>query len=717
MPLPVQNLSASQEMENPPLQYDSAGEPYYQSIPIADKTEISPDQIKTLADKYSGKSIPAATEAPDVSTLAAKYNVKTNAAEATTGAASNSTAQNIAAGAGQGIKDVGASLLKMILSDNPEYSAKAKDVVTQQNQQFQQQYGDSTAASVARMGGQIAASTPAMKGIEGINIASKAVPAIVNKFGTAVTRGAAAGGIFGATTSSTNEEGLGANVAENALAGGVAGPIVAAGGAALSKIIPAGKAMWAKFGPIQQLANTSGAPASAVRNVIDILENAGFTPDTAQQALTKMGPQATLADLDPSITTELSGIASLGGKPTAIAKGRMLARADTADSQAKSIVTKELGPKPDIDAEKQKIYNQAIKDVGPNYDSAYKSGNKLDVSDLVGDIKDKIKTAVGPKESILKVAGSYFLRKDAQGKFTSELKDTIPELHEIRMALDDTIEKSKIPSTSAGKNALKALTDIREGVDEKLKSNPEMKAADEKFAEKMKVKKALDLDWTEGNKEEFANKFVNSTADEQAAIRKKMTADIHDTMENAARGELAGAQQQFGKKSTNRAKLKIAFGDKADNVLDALANEGAQRATERAVSQGSQTAERSAIQRKYGEAPAPGYGHEIAKGLAFDIAGGHGAASVYMAGKKYVGSHIIKFSENRLGALREGTADILSRQGLGRNTALSAMTKVSTIQKSVQSNNPKIKLPISASPVLGQAGYNEYKKITGGGSY
>ena len=720
MQLPVQNLAdtyAKQGMDNPQLLYDSAGEPYYQATPVADKTEVPPNEVKALADKYSGKTPDTQTPlAPDVAALAAKYNTKTNEAETDTGSAANSTAKNIVAGAGQGIKDVGNSLLQLILKDSPEYSSKAQDIIDQQNKQFQTQYGDSTAAGISRIGGQLLASTPAMKSVEGLNVASTALPTVINKLGTAVARGAAAGGIFGAATNATNNEGLPSNIVTNAAIGGVAGPVALGAGEALSKIIPAAKAAWANVGQIRQLANTSGAPASAVKNVIDILENAGFTPNTAQQALTKIGPQATLADLDPSITTELSGIASLGGKPTAIAKGRMQTRADTANSNAQNIINKELGPKPNIEAEKQAVYNQAIKSVKKDYDTAYQSGQKLDITDLVRDIRDQLRTAVGKKETALKSVGSFFLRKDAQGKFTDEIKDTIPELHEVRMGIDALLE-GKDPVTSADKYTKRALNDIREKVDEALKTNSEMKAADEKFAEKMKVKNALDFDWTKGNKEEFANKFVNSTTDQQAAIRKKMIADIHDNMEQASRGELAGAQQLFGKKSVNRAKLKIAFGNKADAVLDALANEGAQRATEKAVIQGSQTAERSAIQRKYGEAPAPGYGHAIATGLPFDLIGGHGAASVYMAGKKYVGSKVIKFSENRLGALREGTADILSRQGLGRDTALSSMKQVGTIQNKIKAGRRSIKLPVATSPAIGQAGYNEYKKATGGGTY
>lgn len=694
--------------------YDDQGRPRITVTPVADKLDID-----ALADKYGSTTPKVAL--PDANTnidaLADKYGKLAEPTLPKDHTEQNGMFHNLVTGAGQGIKDAALSAGQFLLkTDNPDIDTKVNDAIQKQNEQYSKEHGDSTAASIGRVTGQVAATAPLLpaKAMEGITLASKALPAIVNKLGTAVGRGAAAGGVFGATTNSTNQEGLPRNIIENAAGGAVGGPLIERTGALLSKIVPAAKAVWAKFGPIQQLANTSGVSASSIRNTIEVLENAGFTPESAQAALTKMGPKATLADLDPSLTTELSGIAALGGKPTAIAKGRMQARADTADSSAVGIVTKELGAKPNIEAEKEAIYKQAIKDTKPYYDAAKNSGDKLDIKSLIADIRDKLKTAVGEKEKVLKTIGSYFLRKDAEGKFTNEIKDTIPELHEVRIGLDAILE-SKNPTTTLGKHAKGVLSDARKQVDDELKSNDAMKIADEKFAEHMKVKQNLDYDWTKGNKEEFQVKFVNSTANEQKAIRTKMLADIYDKMESASRGELAGAQQQFGKKSVNRAKLQIAFGGKADKVLDALANEGAQRGTEKAIIGGSQTAEREAVKEKYTRHPSSGIIKEAAKGIGLDLAGGSPAlATVWLGTKKAVGNRLIQFSDNKLGALREGTADLLSRQGLGRDNALSSMSKVRTIQNSILASKSKqVKLPIALAPIAGQGGHESYKKLVG----
>ena len=305
----------------------------------------------------------------------------------------------------------------------------------------------------------------------------------------------------------------------------------------------------------------------------------------------------------------------------------MSARGDTANSNATNLITKELGPKPDLDAVKADILDKAQKAVAPDYKAAYKSGAVLDAKPIVQNIRDRIPNAVGEKEKALKTIGSYFLRKDKSGNFTDQIKDTIPELHDVRMGLDAIIQ-SKNPTTSVGNQTKAILNDVRSKVDDLLKSNPQMKAADEKFAKAKELTKSIDygnevLARGGGSKEDFNAKFSKASPAEQDAIRKGMSAYIHEQMESASRGELSEAQRLFGKASRNRAMLKTAFGSKADTILDTLSNEASQRATEKAVEHGAQTAERTAVHRKYGEAPKPGIGTELAHGMMVDLAGGH----------------------------------------------------------------------------------------------
>jgi hypothetical protein len=580
---------------------------------------------------------------------------------------------------------------------------------------------------IQRTIGQLAATAPLLpaKAIGAITGAFKAAPTILasgekvaapllNRLGASVATGGFAGGVYGGATSSANDEGILPNVGKGVITGAVGGPIGLGVGAALSKVIPAAKQAWLNFGPIQKLAQTANAPASAIKNVIERLEDAGFTPQTAKQALDRMGPKATLADLDPALTTEASGLASLGGKPTTILKTRFEARNAEKNEEAKKVIDTVLGPKPDIEAEKDAIYRGAQAATRNDYEAAKASGQALNSGPIVEEINKQLKTAVGEKASVLKAINSYFFtnEKNAVGDVVQKLKTDIPSLHEVRIELDSILDKAGTPANSAGRNALRAVENVRNALDKELKTNPQMAAADAKFAQEMKVKNALEYGQDalkKGNKEEFIKAYDAATPAEKAAIRKGMHGSIVDLMESAQKGELSGAQRLFGDKSVNKAKLRKAFGPGGDIILDSLEKEAAQRFTERAVTSGSQTAERQAVQRRYGDAPKS-HGNEFVQGLTIDALGGHGLGSIVMNAKKYVGNRLVNISKNKLHALAEGTADILSRAGVEAKDTLSSMDKVNRIQNKLAKSKKDINLPVIFSPAFGQAGYSEYKK-------
>jgi hypothetical protein len=363
--------------------------------------------------------------------------------------------------------------------------------------------------------------------------------------------------------------------------------------------------MWANIN-INKLAESSNMEPSAVKNIISILENAGYTPKEAQLRLNKLGPQATIADLAQSIQTEASGIASFGGKPTEILKGRFEARAKTANSNAHKLMEDRLGPKPDIEIEKENIINKVRQEVDPDYKAAYSNPIDLNLKPIVENIDNQLESAVGPKAAALKQLKSFLFKttKDAEGNQINILKNKASDLHEIRQAIDDVLD-SRDPTTSYGKNAKRAIEGIRNSIDAELKTIPEMAAADAKFASKMQIVNDIDTGYqvlkNGMNKEEFARFYDNLPLDRQDAVKKGLRAIIGDLMEKASRGELSEAQRLFGKSSINRANLEKVFGAKGTEVLDALEKEAVERATERGVMVGSQTAERQSIQRKYGE--------------------------------------------------------------------------------------------------------------------
>lgn len=105
--------------------------------------------------------------------------------------------------------------------------------------QYDKEYGDTTSASLGRLGGQIAATIPVMptKLIQGVNAAAGALPTVsatgvkvaaplINRLRASVGAGAIGGATLGASTSSVNDKSIGENVGEGLVSGAIGGPLV-----------------------------------------------------------------------------------------------------------------------------------------------------------------------------------------------------------------------------------------------------------------------------------------------------------------------------------------------------------------------------------------------------------------------------------------------------------------------------------------------------------
>lgn len=648
---------------------------------------------------------------------------------------------------GQGLRDIlntaatGVGYLdKTINPQNAQQYDKLQSDIIEQNKSFVETNPKSegilpSAPEVARIAGQTVATAPLvpMRAIQGIRGVLGALPTVsatgekiaapfVNKLAASTITGGATGAEFGAATSSTNDESLLENTGKGLITGALAGPVLTTAASVGKSIYPAAKNLWSNI-RVGQITRQADMEPSAVKNIIGILENAGYTPQQAQIALNKLGPKATLSDLAQSIQSEASGLASIGGKSTEILKGRYEARAKTANSEAHQIMEAKLGPKPDIEAEKEAIIKKVQADTGPDYKAAHANPIALDIQPVVDDIDKQLKTAVGPKAAALKQLKGFLFKteKDASGNEIQILKHKVDELHEVRQAIDDVVN-DKNPTTSYGKNALRSIENVRNGIDAELKTVPEMAAADNKFAAKMEIVNHIKIGedaLKKGmNKEEFARFFDGITPEKQDAVKKGMRSAIGDAMEFASRGELSEAQKLFGKSSTNRANLEKAFGNNGTEVLDALEKEAMFRGSEQKVIHGAQTAERQSIQRKYGERnDGPGAG-QILHGAALDLVTGTPGAATALMTVKRAGSHVgLKISESRKDRLIEGTADLISRQGTERNIGLDVVNRASAVQNSIKSK-PKFNFDfVAKSPTyllsapVGELGYSSYKKL------
>ncbi len=604
-----------------------------------------------------------------------------------------STLGNIVKAVPTGVADVGLSGLNAIneIAGTEQEKTAYREYLANRNKDIEETSGPGS--EIGRVGGQVAATTPLVP-IKALQAANVLLP-----ISRSVVKNSVIGGIFGAATSAANDKGLGQNTLEGMTTGAVAGPLadVVTGGAnALKNKVKLGLAT-------QYTANAGGLGAGGTKVTLETLKKIGLTPAQAQAEIAKLGPKATLADVDPALLAEAGGLASLGDEPTSIIKNRFEARRDTSNYEATHIMNRNLGGNPDLDALKARIENDAQKAVASDYTTAKASTKFLDVKSVIDDINDKLITAVGSKKAELNKIKGYFYNEDGS------LKNNAKALHEIRMQLDANINKKGIQTESYDNNTLNAAKDIRAQVDARLKSIPEMKAADEKFTEHMDILKGIDIGKNifdrKINYAQFAKEFGAASPEKQDIIREGIKGKVYDAMDQATRGELSEAQKLFGKASANRAKFKLAFGQQADEVLDALEKEATFRASEKSILQRSHTAEAQAIQRKYGARnDGPNLVSDVAGGIVTDILHGSSGFATGVRTIRHLGGGI----KNRLYDTTKtavGAADIFSRSGAELNSALNTLDRVHSVRSRIQSQSTrpsrlsKYKLPTAPTAI------------------
>jgi hypothetical protein len=641
-------------------------------------------------------------------------------------------AKNTASGVGQGIKDVfdsGFNLLahapaRSEFDTSPDISPEERQkYIDQENRlytadknKFETENPDTlSAAGLGRIGGQVLATAPLtpVRAIQGASAGIKALPYVGNRLTALMGTGALSGANFGLATNSTSDDGLLTHVGKNAVAGLLGAPLVAASVAIGSKVANTASKLWANVN-ISNIAKATGESAPALKNIVNRLDELGISPQEAQARLNKMGPQATLADIDPALTTEAGGLASIGGKPTSTLKNAFAERAEGADSRATNLIENKLGPKPDLEAEKEAIVKEARTSTAADYKKAHSDISTLDAKPLIDNIDQQLENAVGSKAKELATAKSYLY--DANGN----LKNSVKQLHEARIGLDERLRQLPAEGSPQQSATYRALSNTRNEVDKLLKSNVNMSTADQKFAEKMDIKKGLDTGYQAFTKktsfDNFEKEFSTASPEEKETIRKGLHAAIGDYMEQASRGELSGAQQLFGKKSVNRKILKEAFGNDADEILDTLSHEAAMRHTEQRVISNSATAERRAVQERpeYGGAVRDSnLATNIAQGAMLDLATGTpGGATAIGAAKSGLAGIKNKIYGDRIKNTIEGSADILSRNGYRSNNVLSTLDRVKSIQDGrLNLSSKNSKLPITIGTPTGDEVIKRIKNI------
>lgn len=440
-------------------------------------------------------------------------------------------------------------------------------------------------------------------------------------------RGAGSGALLGGADAASRSYANGSTdpytIGADAARGAGFGAVFGGGGAALGTAL--GNAAVG-------ISNVVSRTTPAARNVAGILSDIGMSPTGARFALSRMGPSSTLADIDPALTTEATGLARTGGAPTSILKGAMAARAAGADERMNDSVTRNLGPRPDLTAEEQAIKDAASKEAGPYYEIARANPVAVDATPVLHNIDAQIPEASGSIRGLLNTVKGYLTDNVLTAK--NPLGMTVPKgtssgLLGVRQALDDLMYNKDTGEIKLGPNAMRIAGGLRSQIDDIVKDDPFIAAGDQAFSEHMQRLRALNSG-TEIFKpatriEDLERTVASSTPEQLASMRTGALSAVHDALDNSRGGDVSAARSLLAKATANRAKLDALF-PQSGQVLDDLDHALTMRATEQRVSQNSVTAEAQAVQQKY--APAQGSSlSSVVPALVGEAAGGGAGAA------------------------------------------------------------------------------------------
>lgn len=625
---------------------------------------------------------------------------------------------------------------KNLLSKHQEQTQEYNKLYAQNNP------NPSALRSIGEVGGEIAASAPFIPAgaiSHGVKSGMGALPTIlasgekvaaplVNRLGASAVSGGIVGSQFGTLTSAGTDDSLIDHVGKNALGGVVGGPVIETAGALASKVSPAIRRAAGNYS-INRTANKYGITPQAARDLFKALDNEGMTLAQAEAKLASFGPDATIGDLTPALQQFVGALSKRGELSTraaTIIKNRYANRAETADERAvDDIVNRNLGPHKDISLERGKLIGQAADDIheaaqlatSADRKAAHANPTKLSVYSLIGDINSQLESAAGAKATALKEAKGYLYKtvKDPNtGVDVQQVRTSVKDLHESRIALDDLIEKQ---GDSLPPRALSVVKDIRKKVDAQLKTIPEMAAHDVKFAEQMKVKEGLKIGYEalkKGNKFSFDDAYDSATPEVKQTIREGMRAYIGDYMDKAAKGELSGVANLLADRGLTRHKLVKAFGANGDEALKALEKHLSMRATERFASQGSITnaAERINSALDQTASPKSAFG-EMVSGAITDLSFGMPGQATAIRGAKAGGGNILERMKSKRHDLNvESLADLVSRSGTDRDMGITVLQTVERVQNKLKVPSREIKLPVILSAPIGEQTIKEGKDIS-----
>lgn len=523
------------------------------------------------------------------------------------------------------------------LSDLPQVYGEIMDRMAAQESSYEADHP--VEATLAEVAGGVGTGVAGGLKFAGSKLGQKAL-ANAPMWASAAGVGAAEGGIYGAGESEDRLRGGLQGAAIGGVMAPVGGAIVQKGGDVLGSIT-----RWAK----NKLTDTP--KKQAIRAIRQALESSGMDPEEAVHIYSKLGKEATMADIDETFRATARAAVDVPGPAKSQARAMMNSRQMGQQSRLLEAAENAVGKRADdLAGTVASIAERRSQAAGPAYRQAFDETPIIDDEALIAVLdRPAMKSAMRKAKSFAENLGESFE------------PGSLEHLHYAKMALDKTLKQQKFP-----RDLMKLKTDLLRAMDD---ASPLYKQARDQFAGESELLDAAEL----------GRKFLKTAPDELQASTVLMTQGEREMYEL---GAMAGIQDLFDRTQfthdaarkliNNNATLKrlaTVFGDeqKAKQFLTAAWREGEMGRTRAVLTGGSPTAERLAGQKWLEDSVQP-------ETVMSFIQGDPTMAAVFAAAKEIFGKKPL--SAQALGEI----GDILIKQGMSEGEVRKILTAPKTMQ-------------------------------------
>lgn len=489
--------------------------------------------------------------------------------------------------------------------------------------------------------------------------------------------GAGYGGVYGGLSAQPGQrmEGARQGATTGAIIGGAIPPIGAGIGKATNAVSNWRSGRKAMRNAADQLKDEFDVTPSALKRVYQ-----GYADDAAGGYVRTPRQGDFLADTSPQLRAQAQGLANKPGQAQSMIFDEVTQRGAGAGGRISGVVDDTVGR--DIGrVATQEILDDEAAAAGKLFNIAKQTDQVFPTGPINAQIDDALANAQGPVRRVL---------LNVRNQFPALKQETAnaEQLHQVRMALDDMLEKAGQFGTSAGRNAKSALKQIRNQIDSRLKTINGWAAADREFSAVMGRKSAFEMGQQifqrrAGSPDQLMKMLAGMDDGAREYFRRGARDQIAEIL-GTARNDVLAARRDLLDKGWNKEKLQILLGkEQASKLMNALEDEARWVDFATRVTKNSETARNEAAKKLY---PDTSPSEEIVGQLRQSSISGLAMGEVY----KLVNRIVNGIAGGRRDKMNADAAKLLMSTGEARDLATRVMQELSKIRDSGMTKGQKV---------------------------